>query len=157
MSAPPPYDGLFDGAPDVDALYVVSQTGLNDRTIPRVVEIATRARLPTFAQHGADNVRDGMLMSMSRTDFAGIGMFHASVVAKILNGASPRSLSQLFEEDSRITFNVGTAALIGLTPSPSLLGAADIVGDHGHSDDTEALVHRSQPPEFLVWLARRAN
>ncbi len=138
--AEPTVVGCFELlAPHVDAIYVVSQTGLNERTVPRLIEIANEHRVPTFAQHGAGDVRKGMLLSMTRKNFDGVGLFHASVAAKIFNGASPRRLDQVFEEESRITINVETASRIGFVPPPRLLSSADIVGEAAAANEVTGL------------------
>ena len=46
-------------------------------------------------------------------------------MGQIFNGASPRSLPQLFEETSRITINLKTAELIGFYLYADVLAAAD--------------------------------
>ena len=123
-------------APEVDALYVVSQTGVNDRTLPALIEIADASNLPTFSQHGFGDVREGMLLSMTRKSFDGVGMFNAGVIARILNGASPRQLGQIFEEEAQIGINLETAARIGFVPPSRVLRVAEIVPPPEGVDDT---------------------
>ncbi len=112
-------------APEVDALYVTIQGGVNTTTIPELVRIANRHRVPTFSQLGSEEVRYGFLMSLSRSGFDRVGRFLARTIAKTLNGARPRSLEQLYEEAGHIAVNLKTAELIGLYLYADLLAAAD--------------------------------
>ena len=56
-----------------------------------------------------------------------LGIFYANTVAKIFNGASPRSLNQIFEEPKSLALNLETAEIIGYEPPPGLLTIADKV------------------------------
>ncbi len=118
-------DCFQDLATKVDALYVTVQGGVNATTIPQLVEIANRKRVPTFSQGGSREVGYGMLMSISRPSFKPVGRFLAATVAKVLNGAKPRQLTQLFEEPASIAINLKAAELIGLYLYADVLAAAD--------------------------------
>ncbi len=110
---------------EADAIYVSNQGGVNPDTIPQLVDIANRYRVPTFSQAGSREVRYGFLMSISRPSFKPVGRFLAATVAKVLNGAQPRELNQLFEEAPSIAINLKTAEVIGLYLYADVLAAAD--------------------------------
>ncbi|MCB1743901.1 MAG: ABC transporter substrate-binding protein [Gammaproteobacteria bacterium] len=110
---------------EVDAIYVTLQGGVSPLTMPDLVTIANSHRIPTFSQSGSEEVRNGFLLSISRSSFAPVGMFLAATVAKVLNGAKPGALSQLFEEKPNIAINLKTAELIGLYLYADVLAAAD--------------------------------
>ena len=113
-------------APQVDAAYVVVQSGVNADTIPTLVAITNKHRVPTFSQQGSDEVRYGFLLSIAREGgFAPVGRFLAVTMAKILNGAKPRQLKQVFEEGPDIAINLKTAEMIGLYLHADVLAAAD--------------------------------
>ena len=112
-------------AREADAIYVSNQGGVNPDTIPRLVDITNRYRIPTFSQSGSREVRYGFLMSISRPSFKPVGRFLAATVAKVLNGAKPRELNQLFEEAPSIAINLKTAEVIGLYLYADVLAAAD--------------------------------
>jgi ABC-type uncharacterized transport system substrate-binding protein len=112
-------------ADKVDAIYVTSQGGVNIKTIPELVKITNESRLPTFSQSGSEEVRYGVLMTISRAEFKPVGMFHAATMAKIFNGAKPRQLNQFFEEAPNIAINLKTAEIIGLYLYADVLAAAD--------------------------------
>ena len=116
-----------DLAKTADAIYVSQNLGVNDRTIPDLVKIAHTHRIPTFSQSDSSEVRYGFLMSLSQTKFKYIGEFHAQVIAKILNGAKPRELSQIFEDPITLALNLKTAEIIGFYTKADVLAAADEV------------------------------
>ncbi len=108
-----------------DAIYITQQGGVTRRTIPLMVEIAHDQHIPTFSQSGSEEVKYGFLASLSQAGFKYVGEFHAATLAKVLNGARPNQLDQLFEEPPKIAINLKTAELIGFDPPLLLLGAAD--------------------------------
>ena len=67
----------------------------------------------------------GFLLSISRPSFKPVGHFLAVTLSKVLNGAKPRQLNQLFEESPNIAINLKTAELIGLYLYADVLAAAD--------------------------------
>ena len=111
----------------VDAIYVTQQGGVNPVSIPRLVEIANRNRIPTFSQLGAKEVQQGLLFSISRPGFKPAGLFLSATIAQILNGAKPRQLKQLFEESPSIAINLKTAEIVGLYLYADILAAADTI------------------------------
>ena len=108
-----------------DAIYVTEQGGINKKSIPELVEITNKNRIPTFAQYGSEMVKYGFLVSTSTAGFKYVGEFHAMTFAKVFNGAQPNQLNQLFEEPPKIAINLKTAEIIGFNPPLIILGAAD--------------------------------
>lgn len=111
----------------VDAIYVTIQGGVNAESIPKLVEIANKNRIPTFSQLGAKEVQQGILFSISRPGFKPAGLFLSATIAQILNGAKPRQLKQLFEETPSIAINLKTAEIVGLYLYADILAAADTI------------------------------
>lgn len=109
----------------VDAIYVPLHMGINKDSLPLLVNAANQAGIPTFSQAGSEEVKYGVLMSISQVEFKYVGQYHADIISKVLNGASPRELSQFFEEPSKIALNIKTAAKIGYDLSIDILSAAD--------------------------------
>ena len=116
-----------DLSKEVDAIYVTIQGGVNPESIPRLVEIANKNRIPTFSQLGAKEVQQGFLFSISRPGFKPAGLFLSATIAQILNGAKPRQLKQLFEETPSIAINLKTAEIVGLYLYADILAAADTI------------------------------
>ena len=108
-----------------DAIYVTEQGGINNKSIPELVAITNKNRIPTFAQYGSEMVKYGFLVSTSTAGFRYVGEFHALTIAKVFNGAKPNQLDQLFEEPPKIAINLKTAEIIGFNPPLIILGAAD--------------------------------
>jgi ABC-type uncharacterized transport system substrate-binding protein len=93
--------------------------------MPRILEPLLEKKIPTFSQAFSDEVRHGVLLSISLADFSYIGDFYALTIAKIFNGAKPRNLNQIFLNPPKIAINLKTAQLIGYDPSVDIVGAAD--------------------------------
>jgi ABC-type uncharacterized transport system substrate-binding protein len=113
-------------AQTVDAIFVSSQGGINATTIPKLVDIANRYGVLTFAQNGELEVRYGFLLSLiPRSGFGPEGIFVAENVGRIINGAKPRNLKQLFEGAFSMVMNMKTAEIIGLYMNADLLATSD--------------------------------
>ena len=108
-----------------DAIYVTMHMGVNDNTLPEIVKATTEANTPTFSQAGSDEVKYGLLMSISQAEFQYVGQFYAETIAKVFNGAKPGELNQIFEDPPKIAINLKTAENIGYDPPVDVLGAAD--------------------------------
>ena len=104
------FEALADTA---DAVYVSAHGGVTADSIPKLVDVAIKHRMATFSQSGSQEVRYGLLMSLSPNSHRHVGLFEAAVIAKVLNGAKPRNLEQVFEEPSLLAINLKTAELIG--------------------------------------------
>ena len=111
---------------NIDAMYLVLNTRqtlamTNDLMAPFLAK-----SIPTFAQW-APAVQRGALMSVAPARFEGIGSFNAGTIAKVLNGAQPRSLSQVFVSPPVIELNLEVADRIGYAPPFTILLTADTV------------------------------
>lgn len=113
------------GEKKVDAIYITKQNGVNPDSLPKLVTILNNYRIPSFSQSGSEEVKRGILLSISLAGFKYNGRFHAETIAKILNGAKPRDLDQVFESPPKIAINLATASIIGYDPPVDVLGAAD--------------------------------
>ncbi|GAB6907488.1 ABC-type uncharacterized transport system, periplasmic component [Desulfosarcina cetonica] len=111
---------------NIDAFFTTVHSGVNEKTIPMIAEQLNRLRTPTFSQSGAEEVEKGILMSLSRNTFKGLGKFEAMTIAKVFNGANPGDLVQVFEEPLSISLNLETAKSIGYIPSADIIAATDI-------------------------------
>jgi ABC-type uncharacterized transport system substrate-binding protein len=108
-----------------DAIYVTEQGGINNDSIPELIEILNSSHIPTFAQYGPEMVKYGFLLSISTAGFKYVGAFHAETIAKIFNGAAPNQLDQVFIEPPKIALNLKTAEIVNFNPPLVILGAAD--------------------------------
>ena len=112
-------------APRIDALWITVHRGENPKFMPESLAPLFEHRVPTWTRRGSDQVRRGVLMSISRKEFRGLGEYYASVIAKIFNGARPRDLDPVYKEPLKIAINLATAARIGYTPPRAILAVAD--------------------------------
>jgi len=101
-------------AAKIDAFYLTQQAAVNKNTLPKILDAMDANKIPVFSQAGPGEVRQGVLLSIATPDFRLKGKFHAEVMAKIINGAMPRDLSQIFELRAKIAFNKTTAKRIDL-------------------------------------------
>lgn len=112
-------------APRIDALWITVHRGENPKFMPESLAPMLAHRVATWTRRGSDQVRRGVLMSISRKDFSGLGNYYASVMAKIFNGARPRDLDPVYKEPLKIAINLETAERIGYTPPRAILSIAD--------------------------------
>ena len=108
-----------------EAVYMTVNNGMEGGSIDMVLQPLLEARLPTFSQNGVDEVRQGLLLSISQTSFSGQGMFAASVVGNIVKGESPCAQKQIYEEPLSLALNLRTAVRIGWNPPLAVLAAVD--------------------------------
>ncbi|NMQ19414.1 hypothetical protein E4P82_09535 [Candidatus Competibacter phosphatis] len=59
----------------VDAIYITQQNGVNSKTLPDIVKIASTHHIPTFSQAGSTEVKAGLLLSLSQAGFKYVGNF----------------------------------------------------------------------------------
>ncbi len=109
----------------VDAVYLTEHTGLQLKYIKSLMSILNSHGIKTFAQGGSKYVQQGVLMSMTTNRYELYGKFYAQVIARILNGESPRSIPQVFEEPIRISLNVQTANQVGFRFTDKNLSLVD--------------------------------
>ncbi|MDR3175507.1 MAG: ABC transporter substrate-binding protein [Desulfovibrio sp.] len=112
-------------AAGADAVYMTVNNGMQTENMGEILRPLLEKRLPTFSQNGVDEVRHGVLMSISQANFSGQGLFAARAVANIVKGESPRSQKQDYEEPMSLAVNLRTAMLIGWNPSLAVLSAVD--------------------------------
>ncbi len=119
--------GCFEKlAGQADAIYITEQGGVNAKTIPKLVSITLDKKIPTFSQQGADEVRQGVLLSISKKKgFKPAGRHFASLLARIFNGAKPRELNQVFEDEQSVAMNIKTAEIIGFYLHADIIAAVE--------------------------------
>lgn len=112
-------------APQVDAVYITVHRGVTLRNLDDIMKPLNEKKLPTFSMKGSDEVQHGALMSISQANFKYVGEFHAEVMGKILNGAKPREIGQIWKAPPKIALNLKTAQLIGFDPPVDIIMASD--------------------------------
>lgn len=109
----------------VDAIYITVHRGNTASGFNESIKIFNKKNIPTFSQLGADEVKNGALMSISQAGFKYVGQFHAMVAARILRGEKPRNIEQIHISPARIALNMTTAKMIGFKPTVDILLVAD--------------------------------
>ena len=104
---------------------IILQTALINAQQTRIVELATKNRLPTMFGEGS-HVEAGGLMSYA-PDSADLFRRAASYVDKILKGTKPADLPVEQPKKFELVINLKTAKQIGVTIPPTVLFQADRV------------------------------
>lgn len=112
-------------APKVDAVFIARHPGVSLKNLPNIMAPLNNYKIPSFSQGLSEEVKHGTLLSISVSDFSGIGNFYATTIAKIFNGAKPRQLNQVFKNPPKFAINMETAKIIGYNPPVEVLSAAD--------------------------------
>jgi ABC-type uncharacterized transport system substrate-binding protein len=116
-------------AQSADAVFVTVHRGLDANRMPEIVAPFLAHKIPTWSQRGPQEVKKGILFSVSRGGFKAVGRFHAEVMARVFNGEKPRDIEQVFEDPKLIAVNTKVAHMIGYEIPVSILHIADIVYD----------------------------
>lgn len=112
-------------APQIDALYLTVHKGVDAKHMDEILAPLIAHHIPTWSQRGPQEVRKGALLSIARGGFGPVGKYHATIMAKIFNGANPGDLNQIFEDPRFIAINLNTAKAIEFKPPKGLMMVAD--------------------------------
>ncbi|MGD9155973.1 MAG: ABC transporter substrate binding protein [Bacillota bacterium] len=110
----------------VDAMYL-TVASIDKRWLPHLLTPFYAGKVPVFSQLGADEVKYGALMSVSSVDFKNLGRFGAQNMVRFFDGASLRSLPQVFESTPKLIINLETAVKTGCRFPFEMLLSADQV------------------------------
>jgi ABC-type uncharacterized transport system substrate-binding protein len=116
-------------AQSADAVFVTVHRGMDPNQMPEIVAPFLAHKIPTWSQRGPEEVKAGILFSISRGGFKEVGRFHAEVMARVFNGEKPRDIEQIFEDPKLIAVNTRVAQIIGYRIPESILQIADVVYD----------------------------
>lgn len=111
----------------VEAVYITSHQGVTPESVVQIADILRDAGIPSFSMAGASDVQRGVMLSLAQANVSYVGLFHAEAIARIFNGAPPRSLDQVWIDPAKIALNLATARIIGFDPPIDILLAADEV------------------------------
>jgi ABC-type uncharacterized transport system substrate-binding protein len=120
------YECFEELAPQIDALWIGAITAAQKQNFPDILTPMFEYDIPTWYSEDPEFVKYGVLMSVSRSELHGLGVWTAEVIASIFNGAKPRDLGQVYELPFAIVINLETARRIGFDVPPGLLEAADL-------------------------------
>ena len=114
-------------AKSADAVYITVHQGVTLDSMEQLLAPLIAAKIPTFSMNGTNEVKHGVLMSLSQAGFSDVGRFHAETIARVFNGAKPRDLEQRWYAPAKLAINLETARLIGYQPNVDTMLAADQV------------------------------
>lgn len=121
-------------AEQVDAMYLsLGLWELDD--LKELLQPFYENNIPVFSQLGAEEVAYGALLSVSRVDFSGIGLFIAHNIEQLLNGTKLRDLEQVYGDTPSIALNMEVAKKIGYKPPFDILLVADTIYQNIEEDE----------------------
>ncbi len=97
---------------EVDAFYI-SIASIEVERLEALLVPFYKNNIPIFSQLGGDEVRSGAVASVARANFSNIGRYGANIITRVLEGESPRNLTQVFMETPRIAVNLHAAERVG--------------------------------------------
>jgi ABC-type uncharacterized transport system substrate-binding protein len=104
----------------VDAVFFPEFRCPNDR-FQEFLEVMTSRGIPSFSQVGEEPVSRGILMGVGEGDMRSYGLFEAKVIAKVLEGVSPRRIGQRYSHNHGMVLNLKTAMQMGWKPPLGML------------------------------------
>jgi len=109
----------------VDAVYSTLYIDRNVAELAELFQPLYEDHIPIFAQMGVDEVKNGSLLSVYRSDFMGLGSFGAHIITEVFSGVNPRELTQVYENTPSIVLNLKVAKKINYNPPFEVLLVAD--------------------------------
>ena len=110
-----------------DAIYITTNSGVQWNRMKELLQPIIEAGVPSFSQSGIEETKLGVLMSLAQSSFGSEGTFGAESVAKVMAGARPRDVGQVFESPLGLAINLKMAMLIGWNPPFEILAAVDAI------------------------------
>ena len=108
-----------------DAIYLTMSSAMQRQRMKELLAPLIEAGIPSFSQSGPDETQMGVLMSIAQNDFKYEGMASAQAIYKVINGARPRDIPQIFTCPLGMAINLKMAMLIGWDPPLEVLAAVD--------------------------------
>jgi len=117
-------------APQIDALYLTIHNGNELKNLPNLLAPLDKCKVLTFGQRSSEEVKHGVLMSLTTASTPFMGLFEAQTIARVLNGEKPRSLVQTYDDPTtRVALNMAVAQRLDYDPPGWLLEMADEIFD----------------------------
>lgn len=114
-------------APQVDGFYLTTHRGFSNDIAADLLDLFIANKTMVFSMGTDTLVEQGALFSIAMPEFYWAGDFLAETIARILNGAKPRSLKQIFEDPHQLVVNTKTAEKIGFRIPIDILCEAKLV------------------------------
>lgn len=115
---------------NVQAVFIDGMISFNQAKKEKFVKNLKSLNLPSISASGIEDVENGIMMSISPTDFFMRRARRVAVnVQRILNGEDPEDIPVAFTEPKRLTLNIETAKSVGVFPSWEQITDIYLIGD----------------------------
>lgn len=111
-------------APEVDAMWITSNFIDTPMKANKLLKPFFEYNIPTWSPYGESSVSNGVTFGVVESPKE-LGLWHAAVIAKILNGALPCSLSTQMPKEYELYINNAAAQKINFDIPRGLLFATD--------------------------------
>lgn len=129
-----PVEALDQLSPETDLVYLTPPFRSSSEELRQLIEELNRRRLPTFSMVGEEEVREGAMLGLvPSSDLPRLGRRVALDVQRILFGEEASSIPTELGIQTRPSFNLGTAAIVGYSPPWWLLMDATLFGEQEKS------------------------
>lgn len=108
-----------------DAVYLTYNTVNQNKLMHQLLQPLIAKQIPSFSQQGQEEVRLGVLMSLSQRSHDYAGRAAARAIEQTLNGVSPQEIPQVLHPPLGLAVNIRMAMLVGWEPSLEALAAVD--------------------------------
>lgn len=111
----------------VDGVYMTNCGGRTKSRIQDYVAPLYKKAIPVFSQTGKEDVEGGAMLAVERSSFNEIGDFCAKQFQQIMQGRSPGSLMQNYDEAQAISINMKAARQANIKIPFQVLLSADTI------------------------------
>lgn len=98
----------------IDAFILTTDMIKNDDYLDKLIRLFNEAKIPVFVQSGGNFVQAGCLMTVEAVDSKDVGRFVANTIGKVLNGAKPEELNQLYVSTPYLMLNLDASRTLDI-------------------------------------------
>jgi outer membrane protein TolC len=136
---------------DSEAVLVLPMPQLSRIKMISLITKINERKIPSFAYVRGQYVEDGLMATYLPEHFIErIGRRTALNIRKVIEGEKPENLTTELEFERRVILNVGTAKMIGVAPSWSVMADATLINEDQVIDGTDILSLESAVKESLM-------
>lgn len=101
-------------AEGIDAFLLTNDMMKDAEQLQRLIGLCNERRIPVFVQSGDNFVEAGCLMTVQIIDSVDVGRFVSNTIGKVLNGAKPEELLQLYVSTPYLVLNLDACKALGI-------------------------------------------
>ena len=98
----------------IDAFLLTTDMMKDEAQVNRMVQLCNQKNIPICVQSGDNFVEAGCFMTVQIIDSVDLGRFVASTIGKVLNGAKPEELMQLYVSTPYVVLNLDACKTLGI-------------------------------------------